>query len=60
MPRKYEDIHFDRSGYAPKKAQKLCRPCREFLARYSCNAYRGECDCPKCQGICKCPDSLPN
>lgn len=32
----------------------MCSKCEKYFANYSCGAWRGECDCPKCQGTCEC------
>lgn len=34
----------------------MCPACDKFFAHYSCGAYLGECDCPRCQGYCNCDE----
>jgi hypothetical protein len=31
-----------------------CRRCKAYFEKFSCGAWCGECDCPKCQGTCEC------
>lgn len=40
-------------------AEEQCPRCKAFFAKYSCNVWRGECDCPRCQGYCQCAKPSP-
>ena len=42
------------NGKLGGRPKKRCEMCEKYFAEFSCGAWRGECDCPKCQGMCAC------